>query len=303
MSDAAYSFVIDDGLTRGHAVRLNETLDLILSQHNYPQTVGLLLGEAVGLSALLCSSIKYEGVFTLQIQGDGPVSTLVVNQTSDGKIRGYARFDETALKQAEKTQKEKKTAEVPAYFGQGALSFIVDQKGASESYQGIIALEQPTLTECVHQYFRVSEQIDTAIRLNVAEPDEENGWRCGAVMIQRMPSAGKASEHLSEEDIEELWRTAVILLNSATNKELTDTKLPVEKLVNRLYHLNDLQIFMPKMLKFGCRCSQEKVIEMLRSFSSQDIDDMIIDGKITVDCQFCGKKYTLTAKDLIQENK
>ncbi len=303
MADAAYSFVIDGGLTRGHAVRLSETLDTILSQHDYPQAVGLLLGEAVGLSALLCSSIKYDGVFTLQIQGDGPVSTLVVNQTSEGNIRAYARFDESALNAAVKAREEQKTAAVPAYFGQGALSFMVDQKGASESYQGIIALERPTLTECVHQYFRDSEQIGTAIRLSVAPPDEGNGWRCGAVMIQKMPSAGKTSEYSGEEEIDELWRTAVILLNSATDKELTDMNLPVEKLVNRLYHLNDLQIFMPKMLKFGCRCSQEKVIEMLKSFSPQDIDDMIVDGKITVDCQFCGRRYTLTSKDLIQENK
>ena len=112
-----------------------------------------------------------------------------------------------------------------------------------------------------------------------------------------------AKKHLSEDEIEELWRTAVILLNSVTNEELVDTNLAVEKLVNRLYHLNDLQIFMPKLLEFGCRCSQEKVLEMLKSFPPQDIDDMIIDGKIIVDCQFCGRRYTLTSKDLSQENK
>lgn len=303
MADAAYSFIIDSGLTRGHAVRLCDTLNTILSQHDYPQTVGMLLGEAVGLSALLCSSIKYDGVFSLQIQGDGPVSTLVVNQTSEGKIRGYARFDKDALQKAEQEQAEKKTAQVPAFFGRGALSFMVEQKGSSENYQGIIGLEQPTLTECVHQYFRDSEQIGTAVRLHIAPPDEKNGWRCGAIMIQKMPAAQKAASHLSEDEIEELWRTAVILLNSVTNEELVDTNLSVEKLVNRLYHLNDLQIFMPKLLEFGCRCSQEKVLEMLKSFPPQDIDDMIIDGKIIVDCQFCGRRYTLTSKDLSQENK
>lgn len=302
MSDAAYSFIIDSGLTRGHAVRLNETLETVLSQHRYPATLGRLLSEAVGLSALLCSSIKYDGVFTLQIQGDGPVSALVVNQTAEGAIRGYARFDADALEKEEKKQAEKPTAPVPAFFGHGALSFMVDQKGSSETYQGIVGLEQPTLTECVHQYFRDSEQIDTAIRLDVASPDENGGWRCGAVMIQKMPLSGAKAKSVSSEDAEEMWRTAVILLNSATKEELTNLKLPVENLVNRLYHLNDLQIFMPKLLKFGCRCSQEKVIEMLRSFPKQDIDDMIIDGKITVDCQFCGRKYTLTSEDLIQEN-
>ena len=202
-----------------------------------------------------------------------------------------------------KEQAEKKTAQVPAFFGRGALSFMVEQKGSSENYQGIIGLEQPTLTECVHQYFRDSEQIGTAVRLHIAPPDEKNGWRCGAIMIQKMPAAQKAASHLSEDEIEELWRTAVILLNSVTNEELVDTNLAVEKLVNRLYHLNDLQIFMPKLLEFGCRCSQEKVLEMLKSFPPQDIDDMIIDGKIIVDCQFCGRRYTLTSKDLSQENK
>lgn len=299
MTDEVYSFLIDGGISKGQAVRLTETLDVILGQHRYPERVGSFLAEACTLAVLLSASIKYDGLFTLQIQSDGPVSTLVVNMTSDGKIRGYARFDEQRLEEAEKKMAEQPSAPVPAFFGQGALSFIVEQPGDAENYQGVVALERATLAECVHQYFRQSEQIETAVRLSVGKPDSSNaGWSCGAVMLQRMPADKKTFSKLGPEEIEEIWRTAVILLNSVTDRELQDVKLPVEKLVHRLYHLNDLHVFMPKKLEFGCRCSQEKVREMLKRFSPEDRKDMVVDGKIKVDCQFCGRSYTLTLKDL-----
>lgn len=299
MTDKIYSFTIDDGISRGQAVRLNTTLNTILSQHQYPERVCEFISESAALAVLLSSTIKYDGGFTLQIQGSGAISTLVVNLTSEGKIRAYARYDEKALQKAEESFAKKASSTVPAFIGEGTLAFTVEQNGDLEDYQGVILLEKATLTECVHQYFRQSEQIETAIRLSVGKPDsEESGWRCGAIMIQRMPVDKKIIASYSTEEIEEIWRTAVILLNSISDEELKNLKLPIEKLVNRLYHSNDLQIFMPKNLDFGCRCSQEKVIEMLKGFSSQDQKEMVIDNIIKVDCQFCGRSYTLTLKDL-----
>lgn len=295
-TDSICPFLIDSGLSRGQAVRLQKTLDTIISQHNYPEPIGILIAQSALLTALLASIIKFDSVFTLQIQGKGAVSMLAVDMTADGKMRGYARFDEGAVTEAYKTV-QNGAAVVPAFFKEGTLSFHVEMK--DQSYQGITALDQPTLSDCVLEYFRQSEQIETALKIEVSPPSETGkGWIGAALMLQRLPLDKKIAESFQESEIKDLWDTAVILLHSATKKEMTDETLSLEKLLYRLYHSNNLHFFIQRAIQFGCRCSKDKVIKMLKSFSDQDRQEMAVDGKIKVDCQFCGKSYTFSLEDL-----
>ena len=173
-TDIICPFLIDSGLSRGQAVRLQKTLDTIISQHNYPEPIGILIAQSALLTALLASIIKFDSVFTLQIQGSGPVSMLAVDMTADGKIRGYSRFDEKAVAETYKKVLEGAPA-VPAFFEEGTLSFHVETK--DQSYQGITALDQPTLADCVLAYFKQSEQITTALKIEVAPPNQTGkGW-------------------------------------------------------------------------------------------------------------------------------
>jgi len=298
MTDTSENFVqpylIDSGMSRGQAVRLTSVLDTIIGQHGYPESVGKFLSEAAVLTALLASSVKHDGVFSLQIQSDGAISMLVIDLTATGQMRGYARFDEAALKQADQTSDT--DTPVSHYFGNGTLGFMAEHDG--QSYQGIVALDQPSLTQCVLEYFRRSEQIGTEIRLASAAPDDKHGWIAGAVLLQKMPFDAKTAERLKQEEVDDLWDTATILLKSLQDSEILDTTLSLEKLLYRLFNQNDLHFFMPKKIEFGCRCSKEKVIETLKRFSPQERNDMLVDGVIKIDCRFCGKSYTLTLKDL-----
>src|SRR5215510_16421440 len=82
---------------RGRVVRLGPALDDILSRHGYPAAISKLLGEAIVLTVLLGSSLKFDGRFILQTKTDGPVRMLVVDYRSPGKVRAYAQFDRSAL--------------------------------------------------------------------------------------------------------------------------------------------------------------------------------------------------------------
>lgn len=295
-TDIICPFLIDSGLSRGQAVRLQKTLDTIISQHNYPEPIGILIAQSALLTALLASVIKFDSVFTLQIQGSGPVSMLAVDMTADGKMRGYSRFDEQAVTEAYKKVREGAAA-VPAFFKDGTLSFHVET--GDQNYQGITALDQPTLSDCVLAYFRQSEQIDTALKIEVASPSQTGkGWIGAALMLQRLPFDKKIAESFQESEIDDLWETACVLLHSATKEEMSDDKLSLEKLLYRLYHSNNLHFFIQRAVQFGCRCSKDRVIRVLKSFSEQERQEMVVDGKIKVDCQFCGKSYTLCLEDL-----
>lgn len=285
-------FLIDAGMSRGQAVRLTSVLDTIIDQHKYPEQIGKLLAEAAVLTAMLASSVKYDGVFTLQIQGKGAVTGLVVSLTTSGQMRGYVHFDDASLQKLDSTKQH----DVTDYFGEGTLAFTAEQAG--QTYQGIIALDKKTLADCVLAYFEQSEQIDTQIKVAITSPDKGHGWIAGAVLLQKMPFDSKLTEQLGTDQLNELWQTSVVLLRSLMDAEMTDTSLDLEKLLYRLYHQNDLHYFPKKSFIFGCHCSKEKVLNMLKTFSKQDLDDMTVDGKISIDCQFCGKNYTVTPLEL-----
>ena len=277
-------FSIEGANVRGRLVRLGEAYGDILAPHNYPDQVGTLMGELSAMTVALADSLKYDGLFILQTQSDGPVSMMVVDITSAGDMRGYARYD--AGKLGEKSQ-----TSVPHLMGSGHLAFTVDQGSDMERYQGITALEGASLAECAQAFFRQSEQLETAILLS-ADPETK---RAAAFMIQKMPATGEGAEHkisLSAEEDDENWRNGVVLMSSMTKDEMLDPALSSWDLLYRLYHEDGVRLYDNKPLKFKCRCSGEKVAATLASFPPEEIVDMKTeDGLIVATCEFCRIDY------------
>src|SRR6476619_8569510 len=98
VDDAALPFEVDALDLRGRLTRLGPALDDILTRHDYPAPVCKVLGEAIVLTTLLGTSLKFEGRFILQTRTDGPVSFLVVDFKSPDRLRAYARYDAKRLK-------------------------------------------------------------------------------------------------------------------------------------------------------------------------------------------------------------
>ena len=101
--DTCTSFHISDGAYRGRLVRLNDVINTILTKHSYPLPVSAVIAESSVLAALLASSLKYDGLFTLQTESNGPVSTVAVDVKSDGTMRACAKFDEEHLAKSQRT--------------------------------------------------------------------------------------------------------------------------------------------------------------------------------------------------------
>ncbi len=195
--DRVLPFQLDALGVRGRLVRLGPSLDAIIERHGYPLAVARPLAEAMTLCAALATSLKYDGIFTLQISGDGPIRLLVADLTSDGALRGYAQFDSWKLAVALGTgNHDAPDGYVPKLFGQGRLAFTVDQGQHSERYQGVVPLEGATLADCAHIYFRQSEQLPTGIKITARRDETTDGghWRASALMVQQMPEFDAAEE-------------------------------------------------------------------------------------------------------------
>ncbi|MBF0247946.1 MAG: Hsp33 family molecular chaperone HslO [Alphaproteobacteria bacterium] len=287
--DFAQTFQIEGQDVRGRLVRLGPALDQVLTAHGYPDVVSNMLAETLVLAATLASALKYEGIFTLQTQSDGPISLLVADVTSDGALRGYARFDADRVAEAE----TRNGAPVPRLLGQGHLAFTVDQGADMDRYQGVTELDGATLAECAHHYFRNSEQLDTAIYI-AARTRRARGEKsvAGALMVQRMPH-GKS---VDPTDAEDAWRRAVAILASLTDDELLDSGLDHDQLLFRLYHEDGVRAHAAQALFHRCRCSRDKVANTLKSFPRAEIIDQ--DGHVGVVCEFCKSAYAFAPDEL-----
>jgi molecular chaperone Hsp33 len=306
VDDAVLPFEVASLDLRGRLTRLGPALDEVLTKHDYPPLVGKLLGEAIVLTTLLGSSLKFDGRFILQTQTDGPVSFLIVDFQAPDRLRAYARFDAARLKDG---------MDSGALLGKGHLAMTVDQGPDMSRYQGLVALEGGSLEDAAHEYFLRSEQIPTRVRLAVGEEwrggeGPKHRWRAGGMLLQFLPKAperarqadlhpGDAPEgavtHTVEED--DAWVEGQSLISTVEDIELIDPDLSGERLLYRLFHERGVRVFSPLSLRAQCSCSREAVASMLASFAAQDRADMVKDGKVVVTCEFCSSVYQFTPQE------
>lgn len=293
--DLVQPFRIDPFALRGRLVRLGPAIDRILSQHDYPEPVAALLGEAITLAVVLAGALKYDGVFTLQTKGDGPVRLMVADVSTAGALRGYAQYDAAKLERA-LAGAGTAAAPVPRLVGSGYIAFTVDQGEETDRYQAIVELAGATLAECAQHYFRQSEQVQAGIKLSVGRAGADGSWRAGGLMLERVPPEGGRT--LVADDVADAWRRAMVLMSLATQEELVDPDLAPHGLLYRLFHEDGVRVYRTHPLEARCRCSRERVEGILRVFPQSDLDEMKQDAVTTVTCEFCNARYTFDATDL-----
>ena len=307
IDDAVLPFEVSALDLRGRLTKLGPALDELLAKHDYPAPVGKLLGEAIVLTTLLGSALKFDGRFILQTQTDGPVSLMIVDYQAPNRMRAYARFDASRLAPG---------LDSAALLGRGHLAMTIDQGPDMSRYQGLVALEGGNLEDAAHEYFLRSEQIPTRVRIAVGEEwrsggdGPKHGWRAGGMLLQFLPKSperaqqadlnpGDAPEgtdaHTVAED--DAWVEGQSLIGTVEDVELIDPDLSGERLLYRLFHERGVRVFPPLPLHARCSCSREAVASMLKSFAPEDRADMVKDGKVSVTCEFCSSVYEFTPQE------
>jgi len=285
--DLVGAFQIEGEPVRGRIVRLGPSVDEILRAHAYPDPVANLLGEACALASLVGSNLKFDGRLIVQAQGSGPVRYVVADYDTSGGLRGYCRYDEDEVA---KVSEGFQRPGARSLLGDGVFIMTVDQGPDMDRYQGVTAIEGETLALCAEQYFARSEQTPTRVLLAVGQAEAAQGlaWRAGGVLIQNI------AEDQARGSTEEAWTRTQALFETIGEDELVDPELSSNTLLWRLFHEDGVRVFEGKPLRAFCRCSQERIESVLRSFGAEDRADMVEpDGKIHVTCEYCSRVYAV----------
>ena len=283
--DRALSFIIPQRNARGRLVRLGPMLESILAAHGYPPVIEALMAEALVLTALLGAMLKDAGgQLTMQIQTEGGAVGLLVCDYRGGEVRGYIQHDADKL------------AELPveptlfALFGKTYLAITFDQVDTGERYQGIVPLDGTSLSEAVESYFSQSEQIPSLVRVGIS------GRIAGGLLLQHLAEGEDGRDRIHTRLDHPEWEHVKARGISVAAPELTDTALPLEDLVWRLFHdEGEVRLLGDAALSKGCRCDVDHIKSVIASFPDDERAAMSDEaGFINVNCEFCAKNFPIT---------
>jgi molecular chaperone Hsp33 len=285
LDDIVAPFQIETQPVRGRIARLGPAIDQILTRHAYPEPVAELLGEACALAALVGASLKFDGRLIVQAQGDGPVALVVADYDTAGALRGYARFDAERVAAASEGFARPGAG---ALLGGGVFVMTIDQGADTDRYQGITAIEGESLALAAETYFTQSEQTPTRVRLAVGRTGPDRAWRAGGMLIQNI------AEDAARGPTDEAWTTAQALFETLGEDELIDPELAAPTLLWRLFHEDGVRVFGETSIGAFCRCSPERIAEVLSAFPDSERAAMVgDDGRIRVTCEYCAREYDL----------
>ncbi len=284
--DTLRRFVFERYPFRGQVVHLGPAWQAMMEHHDYPPQVRDTLGEAVAASALLASTLKFSGLLTFQLRGDGPVHLMSVECTDGLAMRAVARFRDVP-----------ETRDLRVLAGAGTLTVTVESDAVSQRYQGIVPLAGASIADCLREYFESSEQLPTRLWLR-AGADGVSG-----LLLQRLPLQVKGSVVpesgagvIPADEVEDAWRRVQLVADTVTPAELGE--LDDRDLLRRLFAEDDVRLFEGAPVYFRCRCSRQRVENMLRSLGRAEVDSVLEEfGLVEVRCEFCGRAYRLDAVD------
>jgi molecular chaperone Hsp33 len=272
------NFLLEGLHIRGALVRLRETWRNVLADHHYPRELESLLGESVAATVLIASALKDQPRISIQLQGGGRVSLLLVQCIAHGeshagpplRVRGMAQWRERV--------------DGDALLRDGRLAVNMETGGTNGLYQGIVPLVSTDLATCLEGYFRQSEQLPTRLVLHsAAEPGPAAGAAAGiaGLLLQAMPGGATDLARFEE---------AGALAQTATPAELNE--LPAEQLLPRLFNGYAIRLFGPRAVLHDCRCTPDHLAGIVRMLGEAELKSLLSDiGWVELNCEFCNRAF------------
>lgn len=272
--DSITRFMFDPGWVRGEIVRLDQSYQQIMQQHQYPKALQHLLGECLAAAVLMTHTIKFEGQLTLQFQGEGALKMLVAKCDHHNHIRGYASW-----------QPEADASMIASALQSGQLVVTIAPDHHAKPYQSIIALTGQTISGALETYFAQSEQLPTLFFCTT------DSSQVAGLLLQKMPSDQE------DEQAAAFWEHVVTLARTLTPEELLT--LDNKTVLHRLFHQEQVRLFTPEAVAFECRCSRDRMADTVRMLGFAECEQILANHHyVEVVCEYCNQRCCFDRQDI-----
>lgn len=258
---------------RGQHLSMSEAWQAMIENRSYSRQVRQLLGELSALAIMLTSGMKHKGKLTLQLQGDGVVSLLLVEVTHHLKIRGMVRAD------GDITDDDT----LDTLLGKGQIVVTLYNAQTNSSFQSLVPRNDQSLLQTFEDYFSQSEQLDSKLWVSSSKDT------LSAMLIQKMPeSKAKDSED---------WHRIATLANTVTDKEMCE--LDMASLLHRLFHEEVLEVFTSKSIYYECQQERERFENIVLNLGEEEARKLLKErGEIAIHNEICNEHLFFNKEDI-----
>ncbi len=271
--DLIVPFSLADVQVKGRIIKLDKVLEKAISNHNYPNSIIEIIAEMLMVASLMGSQFKTAVILTIELQDREFGQHVIVDYQSPGCVRSYTKYNENYQN----------------ICNNALLIITIDQK-ISHRYQGIVEIEKGSIQHSIQKYFQQSEQIETALLLQVAKiitTHNHSSWCSGGIIIQKVTESSQSA-----------WDEAKLFLKTLSTDEIVNPALPINQLLYSLYNEMKIVVYETIEIDYKCRCSKEKIKNVLYSLGQEEALNSVINDLLTVKCEFCNTDYHFTKDDI-----
>lgn len=270
-----------DGHIKISVVKTTEVVKAAKKRHNLSLLNTVLLGRALTGTMLMASELKGEERVQLRFEGDGPVGLIVAEASRVGEIRGYVQRPEAELDYSHED------VQIGDGLGLGLLTFTKTLYNEAEPRRSTIELVSGNIVDDIAYYMVQSEQVPSAVMLDVGMDSEGEVTEAGGILIQRMPGA-------PEGRIEELQEK---LLSFESIDMLFKKGLYIDDIMKKAMEPMEVKELDRQLVDFFCRCTRERFIDALAMLNYNDLKEISDEGQELV-CHFCNEHYYVSREEI-----
>lgn len=276
MNDFVQRFIFDKLPLHGAFVVLEDVWQKIATQRVYPSGVKQVLGELLVANVLLATNLKNYNKIAAQIQNNSALDFVITECTEELSVRATAKFNKSVASDCQPSYKD--------CLSSGSLIICVDTEKSSKVYKSVVLLSHDKLSDVLDGYMLQSEQILSMFIFSYTDN------KIVGFMLQQLP------DHASS--FEEEVKLLFWLASTLNKNEMQNTA--INELLRRVFNEHDIILLNAQRIKFGCKCSREKVANMLRILGIAEAEHIIaVDGHIKINCDFCNASYAFAKNDVM----
>lgn len=259
-------------------VRTTETVEEARKRHNTTPTASAALGRTLTAGLMMGYMMKNErDKLTININGGGPIGTILTVSDNSGHIKGYVENPSVDL-----PLKPNGKLDVGGAVGINGKVTVMMDIGMREPYVGSTDIVSGEIGEDIAAYYALSEQQNSAVALGVLVDRDYSIKASGGFIVQTLP-------FIEEEDLNKL---EVVLSKLKTVSDYFDNDDEIENIAKNIFSELDLEITDKIPVEFICDCSWERMEQALLTIGKEDLKQLIEDdGQIETVCHFCNEKY------------
>ena len=275
-----------DETVRIVAVVTTKCVEHAMRTHDTGPTAGAALGRLMAATLLLGATKKGAERLTMQIDGDGPIGSILATTEQAGEV-----FAAIQNPHAELPLRADGTLDVPGVVGNGFITAI-RRIGVGEPYMSAVPLESGEIGDDVAAFLRDSEQVQSAVGVGVRLSPDGGCLAAGGFLIQVLGGVTDLQLDLIEKRLASLANLSTFIEEGATPRAI------IEAIAGE-----DCRVLDESVVRYKCPRDrayfQQRLIGLGRDALYDAFDGT---GKLEVICDYCRTSYEFTPQDLTQLN-